>query len=86
MDNPYNFPTSEFIPIGKEELSKKSTFVCPCSDPSVSVTCETCENKCYRLKPGQSQALLEHSTTATKDRDKALKAAKKAVKQAKKAG
>jgi hypothetical protein len=86
MDNPYNFPTSEFIPIGKEQLAEKATFICPCSDPSVSVTCETCENKCYRLKPGQSQALLEHSTAATKDRDRQLKAAKKAVKQAKKAG
>ena len=80
MENPYNFPTSEFIPLGKEELAKEATFICPCSDPSVNVTCETCENKCYRLQPGQKQALLEHSTSATKERDKALKQAKKALK------
>ena len=82
MENPYNFPTSEFIPIGKEHLAKKATFICPCSDPTVNVTCKTCENKCYRLKPGQSQALLEHSTTNTKERDKEIKTAKKAVKKA----
>ena len=80
MPNPYNFPTSEFIPYGKEELAEKATFICPCSDPTVNVTCETCENKCYRLKPGQSQALKEHSTKATKERDKEIKAAKKAIK------
>ena len=85
MDNPYNFPTSEFIPFGKEELAKEATFICPCSDPTVSVTCETCENKCYRLKPGQKQALCEHSTKATKDRDRELKQAKQAIKQAGKA-
>lgn len=81
MENPYNFPTSEFIPYGMEKLAEEATFICPCSDPTVNVTCETCENKCYRLKPGQSQALKEHSTKATKERDKAIKQAKKAIKK-----
>ena len=84
MDNPYNFPTSEFIPFGKEKLAENATFICPCSDPTVNVTCETCEHKCYTLKPGQSQALCEHSTSKTKERDKALKAAKKALPKAEK--
>lgn len=84
MENPYNFPISEFIPFGKEELAQKATFICPCSDPTVNVTCETCEHKCYTLKPGQSQALCEHSTSKTKERDKALKAAKKALPKEKK--
>lgn len=84
MNNPHNFPTSEFIPFGQEEKAEQATFVCPCSDPTVNVTCETCEHKCYRLKPGQSQALCEHSTTATKDRDREIKKAKKAIPAAKK--
>lgn len=79
MLNPYKFPTSEFIPIGKEELIKTVTWVCPCSDPTVNVKCATCEHGCYNLKHGQSMALLEHSTKETKQRDKALREAKKAL-------
>ena len=85
MHNPYNFPTSEYIPVGMEELAKKATFICPCSDPESIATCETCENKCYHLKPGQSQALLEHSTAASKERDREIKEKKKAKKAAEKA-
>jgi hypothetical protein len=81
MNNPYDLPTSEFIPYGKEELAEKATFICPCSDPTVNVTCETCEFGCYNLLKGQSQALKEHSTKQTKERDKAIKAAKQSIKK-----
>ena len=85
IDNTYNFPTSEFIPIGCEKETEFVTHVCPCSDPSVISTCETCEHPCYELKHNQSMALLEHSTQATKERDKEIKKAKQALKKAKKA-
>lgn len=80
MENPYNLPTSEFIPFGHEELAKKVTFICPCSDPTKKVQCVNCEHPCYKLEHGQSQALLEHSTKRTKARDKAIKEAKKNLK------
>jgi len=76
MNNRHNLPTSEFIPFGKEELAEKVTHICPCSDPTVKATCATCDHPCYKLQKGESMALLEHSTKATKERDKALKAAK----------
>lgn len=75
MDNPYNFPTSEFIPLGREELVKNVTHVCPCSDPNVKATCDTCDRPCYELNFGESMALLEHSTSRTKERDRAIKEA-----------
>ena len=81
MDNPYNLPTSEFIPYGREELKEKVTHICPCSDPSVNATCATCDHPCYTLKNGESMALLEHSTKQTKERDKAIKTAKQAIKK-----
>lgn len=80
MDNPYNFPTSEFIPFGKEELAKTVTHICPCSDPNVVATCDTCDHPCYELKQGESMGLLEHSTKRTKARDKAIKEAHKNIK------
>lgn len=73
MENPYNFPTSEFIPYGKEHLAETVTHICPCSDPDVIATCDTCDHPCYKLKHGESMALLEHSTKRTKARDKAIK-------------
>ena len=73
-------PTSEFIPLGKEELKDTVTHICPCSDPSVNVTCATCDHPCYTLKQGESMALLEHSTKRTKKRDKEIRTAKKALK------
>jgi len=76
MLNPYIFPTSEFIPFGMEELTKNVTFICPCSDPTVKSHCDTCEHGCYNLKHGESMALLEHSTKATRKRDREIKAAK----------
>lgn len=76
MNNRHNLPTSEFIPYGKEELLKTVDHVCPCSDPDIFTTCATCPNPCYELKPGQSMALCGHSTKATKERDKWLKAEK----------
>jgi len=79
MDNPYGFATSEFIPLGQEELTEQVTHVCPCSDPTVKATCATCDHPCYDLKRGESMALLEHSTKRTKARDKAIKAAKAAL-------
>ena len=82
MENPHNLPTSEFIPIGQEHLSETVTHICPCSDPNVIANCANCEHACYTLKTGQSMALLEHSTKATKTRDKALKTAKKELKKA----
>lgn len=80
MENPYNFPTSEFIPLGKEELAETVTHICPCSDPTVKATCETCDRPCYDLADGESMALMEHSTKRTKARDKALKEAKALLK------
>ena len=80
MPNPFNLPTSEFIPLGMEKLAEQVTHICPCSDPSVVATCATCEHACYTLKTGESMALLEHSTKQTKDRDKSIKAAKQAIK------
>lgn len=79
MENPHNLPTSEFIPFGKENTIDKSFHVCPCSDPTVKSTCETCEKPCYKLQKGEHMALLEHSTKETKARDKAIKEAKKAL-------
>lgn len=79
MENPYHLPTSEFIPKGKEHLAEKVTFVCPCSDPTVIASCETCEHCCADLKRGQSQALLEHSTDRTKERDREIAAAHKRI-------
>lgn len=76
MDNKYNLPVSEFIPFGKEHLKETVTHICPCSDPTKKATCETCDYPCYNLKSGESMALLEHSTKATKERDKAIKQAK----------
>lgn len=77
MNNPFNFPTSEFIPFGREDLAEKVTHICPCSDPNVLATCDTCDHPCYELKFGESMALLEHSTKRTKERDKAVKEAHK---------
>lgn len=89
MPNPYNFPTSEFIPIGEEHLTETVTHICPCSDPDVVAQCKTCDHPCYELKHGESMALLEHSTKETKERDRAIKAShdkiKKESKKAKKA-
>lgn len=73
MNNKYNMPTSEFIPYGKEDLLKNVTHVCPCSDPDIFVNCVNCPNPCYKLKPGQSMALCEHSTPETRERDKMIK-------------
>lgn len=82
MENPYNFPTSEFIPIGREEETARVTHVCPCSDPDTIENCATCKTPCYNLQHGQSMALLEHSTPKTKKRDSMLHKAKKALAQA----
>ena len=79
MNNPYNFPTSEFIPVGQEQLVETVNHVCPCSDPNVIATCETCKTPCYKLTFGQSMALLEHSTKESKERDKLVKESHKAL-------
>jgi hypothetical protein len=81
MNNRHNLPTSEFIPYGKEELKETVTHICPCSNPDVIATCSNCDHPFYDLKKGESMALLEHSTKATKERDKAIKAAKQALKK-----
>lgn len=81
MENPYSFPTSEFIPFGREEEAEKVTHICPCSDPNVVATCATCEHPCYKLKYGQSMALLEHSTPETRTRDKEIRNAKAELKK-----
>jgi len=85
MNNPYNFPTSEFIPCGREDLAEHVTHICPCSNPAVLANCETCEHPCYDLKDGQSMALKEHSTSTSRTRDKELSAAHKTLKDAAKA-
>lgn len=79
MDNPHGLPTSEFIPLGMEHLAAAATHICPCSDPTIKATCETCEHGCYALKHGEMMALLEHSTARTAARDKAIRAAHKAL-------
>ena len=79
MPNPYGFQTSEFIPLGHEDMAERVTHICPCSDPTVKATCATCSHPCYDLKRGESMALLEHSTQRTKERDRAIKAAKAAL-------
>ena len=79
MPNPYGFQTSEFIPLGHEDMAEHVTHICPCSDPTVKATCATCSHPCYDLKRGESMALLEHSTQRTKERDRAIKAAKAAL-------
>lgn len=76
MPNPYNLPTSEFIPLGREELTETVTHICPCSDPDSLEHCANCEHPCYTLKRGESMALLEHSTKETKKRDAETKAKK----------
>ena len=80
MNNRHNMPVSEFIPFGQEEKVKTVTHICPCSDPTVKANCATCDHACYTLKAGESMALLEHSTKETKERDKAIKAAKDQIK------
>lgn len=82
MLNPYEFPTSEFIPYGMEYLADNVTYICPCSDPNTFKTCINCDHPCYRLEHGQSMALLEHSTTVTKTRDALISKAHKAIKKA----
>ena len=82
MNNPYNLPTSEFIPFGREDLKAKVTHVCPCSDPDSIATCETCDKPCYNLSFGESMGLCEHSTSQTKARDAELHSAKSARKAA----
>ena len=84
IDNPYNMPTSEYIPVGFEELAEQVTHICPCSDPSVLTTCDDCKHPCYELLPGQSMALLAHSIAKTKERDKMIQAAHEQLKAAKK--
>lgn len=79
MINPYNMPTSEFIPYGMESEAENANHICPCSNPDVVENCITCSNPCYELKIGQSMALLEHSTPVTAARDKAVRAAHKAI-------
>lgn len=83
MINPYNMPTSEFIPFGMETEAEKANHICPCSNPDVYENCCNCSNPCYELKLGQSMALLEHSTAETKARDKAISQAHKAIKSGK---
>ena len=82
MNNPHNLPTSEFVPMGKEYLLESVSHICPCSDPSFTGTCSTCDYPCHSLKNGESMALCEHSTVKTRKRDKELKEAKKAAKEA----
>lgn len=79
MDNPYSFPTSEFIPFGCEEDAEKVTHICPCSNPDIYEQCINCTHPCYELKFGESMALLEHSTERTAERDKAVKEAHKRI-------
>ena len=83
MENPYHLPMSEYIPYGREDLTKNVTFVCPCSNPDVVACCEDCEHCCADLKRGQTQALLEHSTDRTKARDKEIAAAHKKLENGK---
>ena len=82
MNNPYHFPTSEFIPVGMEYLTEEIDHICPCSDPSQFKTCANCDNPCHGLTYGMSMALLEHSTAASKERDSIIKKAHNAIKKA----
>ena len=81
MDNKYDFPVSEYIPIGKEE-EIKVTHICPCSDPNFLGKCATCPVACRNLKHGESMGLLEHSTKETKKRDAEIKRRRDEIKKA----
>lgn len=85
MENPYGYPTSEFIPIGMENLIPENAHICPCSNPDVATTCQHCENPCYELEKGGCMVLKEHSTKRTKERDKAVKLAHARIIAARKA-
>lgn len=83
MDNRHNLPTSEFVPVGMEHIIDTTKgHVCPCSDPDFIGTCADCETPCSRLKKGEAMYLLEHSTAAARDRDKAIHKARKEKKAA----
>ena len=79
MNNPYGYPTSEFVPLGREDLIPANAHICPCSDPNVATTCQHCENPCYELEDGQAMVLKEHSTKRTKERDKKIALAHKRI-------
>ena len=79
MPNPHNLPTSEYIPLGKEERIATVKHVCPCSDPTIKSHCDNCDHGCYLLRRGESMALLEHSTERTKERDRYIREAKAAL-------
>jgi len=83
MLNPYNMPLSVFIPLGMEKEAEKANHICPCSNPNIFENCCNCSNPCYNLKPGQTMALLEHSTPETAKRDKEIRAAHAAIKAGK---
>ena len=82
MENPFDFPTSEFIPYGMEDEIPEGAHICPCSDPNFTGTCKTCDHACRFLKQGECMCLLEHSTGRTRARDKAVKEGQKAAKKA----
>lgn len=80
MLNPYNMPLSVFVPLGMEKEAEKANHICPCSNPDVYENCCNCSNPCYELKPGETMALLEHSTPETAKRDREIKKAHDAIK------
>lgn len=85
MDNPYGFAISRYIPLGmEEELVPTCTHICPCSDENWDGTCEEC-GICANILPGEVVGLKEHSTKATKERDKKVHAGQKKARAAKKA-
>lgn len=71
--NPYNFPVAEFIPYCKEVAEVNVTKLCDCFMPWRSGHCDECENGCRTLKHGETVGFAEHSTKATKKRDKKIK-------------
>lgn len=86
MENPHNLPTSEFVPFGMEHvIDLEHGHVCPCSDPDFIGTCEQCETPCCNLGNGDHMYLLQHSTGDAKERDREIKAARKARREALKA-
>lgn len=82
MVNPFDFPTSEFVPHGMEYILEKlnpGDHICPCSDETKLEHCDNCSTPCYKMKRGQKMYLLEHSTMFTKARDMAVKLAHAAL-------
>ena len=78
-ENPFNLTVACFIPYGREkELLTNEMFVCPCGNENWVLHCTDCMGCPY--KKHKYIAFLEHSTKASKERDKKIREGRKAKK------